>query len=83
MIVGQGSDAASTAAVLNTHPCFSNNLWVKVIFAIGNHKNNQTRDCCPVIFFTGTLHQCHIILLLQIHFINAIIARIRQIREKT
>ena len=44
--------------------------WVKEIFAIVNHKNIQTRDCYPALFLTGTLHQYHIILLLQIHFMN-------------
>ena len=42
---------ASKAAVLITHPSISNSLWFEVIFAIENHKNIQTRDYCPVLFF--------------------------------
>ena len=42
---------ASTAAMLIIHPCISSSLWVKVIFATGNYKNIQTRDCGPVLFF--------------------------------
>ena len=37
--------------MLITQPCISNSLWVYVIFAIGNHKNNkniQTGNCCLV-----------------------------------
>ena len=64
---------ATIGAALITHSCIASSLWVKVIFAIGNHKNIQTRDCCPFLFLTGTLDQYHIILLLQIHFINVLL----------
>ena len=35
-----------------THVFLVVSLWVKVLFAIGNHKRIQTRDCCPVLFFS-------------------------------
>ena len=38
---------ASLAKVLISHPYISSSLCVKVIFAIGNHWNIQTKDCCP------------------------------------
>ena len=43
------TNRASMAAVQITRSCISSSSWVKVIFAIGNHKNIQTRDCCPLL----------------------------------
>ena len=34
---------ASTAAVLITHPCISSSVWIKMILAIGNHKNTENK----------------------------------------
>ena len=43
---------ASTATVLITHPCISSSLWVKVILAIGNHKNTENKRSIKVINLT-------------------------------
>ena len=94
----QDATGSGRAAILRRHrngveklslycSSISSSLWVEAnieaIFAIGNHKNNQPMECCPVQILTDTLHEYHIIASLQIHFMNAIIARNHRILKKT
>ena len=54
--------------------------WYLLLEIIRIFKQGTVAQYC---FLTGTLHQCHIIRLLQINFMNAIIARNRRIQGET
>ena len=74
---------ASMARVLITLPCISGSLWVKVKYLpLKSIRILKKGLLSTTVFLTGRSHHYHIIVSLQIHSMNAIIATNHRSLEK-